>query len=40
MLVNVGFIVLSVLLITYFLPETELQMPECLRLYMVDAKWA
>lgn len=40
MLVNVGFIVLSVLLITYFLPETELQIPECLRSYTVDAKWA
>ena len=40
LLVNVGFIVLSVLLITYFLPETELQIPECLRLYTVDAKWA
>ena len=37
---NVGFIVLSVLLITYFLPETELQIPECLRSYTVDAKWA
>lgn len=40
LLVNVGFIVLSVLLITYFLPETELQIPECLRSYTVDAKWA
>lgn len=40
LLVNVGFIVLSVLLITYFLPETELQIPECLRSYIVDAKWA
>ena len=40
LLVNVGFIVLSVLLSTYFLPETELQIPECLRSYTVDAKWA
>ncbi|MDD5818865.1 MAG: HDIG domain-containing protein [bacterium] len=40
LLVNVAFIVLSVLLITYFLPETELQIPECLRSYTVDAKWA
>ena len=31
---------LSVVLITYFLPETELQIPECLRSYTVDAKWA
>lgn len=39
-LVNIGLIVLSILLITYFLPETELQIPECLRSYKVDTKWA
>ncbi|MDO4510812.1 MAG: HDIG domain-containing protein [Bacteroidales bacterium] len=37
---NIGLIVLSVLLVTYFLPETELQIPECLRSYKVDTKWA
>ena len=40
LLVNIGLFVLSILLITYFLPETELQIPECLRSYKVDTKWA
>ncbi len=40
LLANIGLTVLSVLLITYFLPETELQIPECLRSYKVDTKWA
>ncbi len=37
---NIGLTILSVLLITYFLPETELQIPECLRSFKVDTKWA
>ena len=40
LLVNIGLFVLSILLITYFLPETELQIPECLRSYKVDTKCA
>lgn len=40
LLANIGLFVMAILLITFFLPETELQIPECLRSYKADTKWA